>query len=131
MDNVSKKSGRCYIVYICQRTVVHGTARQHFITSFEPSCLFSSFSLILSNRVRSNDKSNCKIRYQKKCNFLSLQLSKKKNNSVTSKVTKKVTCNCNFITNNELLPFCRKIVIDVNQKCVVYFKIRKRKTNST
>jgi len=53
-----------------------------------------------------NDKSNCKIRYQKiryKKNVTLLPLViKEKKNAVTSKVTKKVTCNYNFVTNNEI-----------------------------
>ena len=41
--------------------------------------------------------------YQKNVTTLSLQLLKQ-SNAVTSKVNKKVTYNCNFITSNELLP---------------------------
>ena len=63
------------------------------------------YEWLVSNPMQSNDNSNCKIcyRYQKKYNYVIV--TEKESNAVTSKVTKKITCNCNFITNNELLLF--------------------------
>jgi len=63
--------------------------------------------------VQNNDKSNCKIRlpFLKKCNFLTIiQLPKKKRvTQLPIKLTKKkVICNYNFVTSNELLPFLIK-----------------------
>jgi len=56
-------------------------------------------------------KVTVKFVIKKKYNFVTVTITKEKNNAVTSKVIKKVTYNDNFITNNELFPFFARDIV--------------------
>jgi len=56
-------------------------------------------------------KVTVKFVIKKKYNFVTVIVTKEKNNAVTSKVIKKITCNDNFITNNELFPFFARDIV--------------------
>jgi len=60
------------------------------------------------------------VTVSKKCNYVTVTVTKKKYNAITSKVTKKVTCNCNFVSN-ELLLFFDSISRYIKGKYIVTF----------